>query len=242
MFSTYHLIAYGLFAAFVLLELLSRGGARAFPAMPLWKLRGLGFAALYFAISTYSPLLWDGLLGQHTLLAADQYPLWAQIVGGFFALQLAVYVWHRTMHNVDFLWRTFHQMHHSAERIDIWSAFYFSPLDMVGWSVITSLALVGGFGISGAAGFFIGIIAAFTALLQHANVKTPQWLGYIIVRPESHSAHHERGVHARNYCDLPLIDMIFGTFHNPKTFEGEVGFYDGASARVGDMLLGKKIA
>jgi hypothetical protein len=36
--------------------------------------------------------------------------------------------------------------------------------------------------------------------------------------------------------------MIFGTFHNPKVFDGEVGFYDGASRRVGDLLAGRLIA
>ena len=56
------------------------------------------------------------------------------------------------------------------------------------------------------------------------------------------SAHHERGVHARNYGDLPLFDMIFGTFHNPKEFVGEVGFFEGSSRKVGPMLIGKVIA
>ena len=36
--------------------------------------------------------------------------------------------------------------------------------------------------------------------------------------------------------------MIFGTYRNPEMFEGEVGFYDGASARVGDMLLGRDVS
>lgn len=240
MFTTYHLIAYGLFAAFAILELIAKG--RVFPAMPYWKLRGLAFTALYFAIGTFAPLAWDGFLGQHTLLHADTLPFWVQVAGGFVALQLGIYVWHRAMHNVDILWRTFHQMHHSIERVDIWSAFYFSPLDMIGWAAITSLALVGGFGVSGEAGFIVAVFTTFLAVLQHSNLKTPQWLGYFVVRPESHTAHHERGVHARNYCDFPLIDMLFGTFHNPKYFEGEVGFYEGASARMGDMLRFKKIA
>ena len=38
-----------------------------------------------------------------------------------------------------------------------------------------------------------------------ANVRTPQWLGYLVQRPESHSVHHQRGVHAYNYSDLPLF-------------------------------------
>ena len=32
-------------------------------------------------------------------------------------------------------------MHHSAERLDTWGAFWFSPLDMVGWTAVFSLSL-----------------------------------------------------------------------------------------------------
>jgi hypothetical protein len=43
-------------------------------------------------------------------------------------------------------------------------------------------------------------------------------------------------VHARNYADLPLFDLIFGTFYNPRDFAPQAGLYDGASTRVWDML------
>ena len=46
-------------------------------------------------------------------------PFWAQVAIGFLVLQFGVYWWHRTMHHSDTLWRVFHQMHHSAERVDI---------------------------------------------------------------------------------------------------------------------------
>lgn len=58
----------------------------------------------------------------------------------------------------------------------------------------------------------------------------------------AHAVHHERGSHAHNYCDLPFIDMAFGTYKNPETFEGVGGFYDGASSRVVDMLLGRDVS
>ncbi len=40
----------------------------------------------------------------------------------------------------------------------------------------------------------------------------------------------------------PLFDLLFGTFKNPKDFAAEQGFYDGASARVVDMLRGHDVA
>jgi sterol desaturase/sphingolipid hydroxylase (fatty acid hydroxylase superfamily) len=240
MIGLYHYIAAGLFAGFVLLELLLHG--RKFPPVARWRLKGTAFTLLYFAVATYAPLFWDGWLGQHRLFGADTLPLWAQIVGGFLALELGIYVWHRTMHNTPFLWRWFHQMHHSAERVDIWGALYFHPFDTIGWAFVGSLTLVLGFGVSAEAAIVVNVLATFYGLFQHANIRTPHWLGYIIQRPESHSCHHERGVHARNYSDLPLWDIVFGTFHNPKEFTGQVGFYDGGSKKLGPLLLGRLIA
>lgn len=241
MFSPYHLVVYALFAGFAALELTALGRGRNFPSMQRWRLQGVAFTVLYIAVATYAPLMWDGVIGAHSLMDASVLPLWAQIVGGFLVMQFFIYVWHRSMHGSDVLWRAMHQMHHSAERIDIWSAFLFHPLDMIGWALLGSLALVGGFGVSGEAGFWVALAATFCGMFQHSNLSTPRWLGYFITRPESHSAHHERGVHGRNYGDIPLFDIIFGTFHNPESFEGEVGFYDGASARKLDLLLGRKV-
>jgi sterol desaturase/sphingolipid hydroxylase (fatty acid hydroxylase superfamily) len=99
-----------------------------------------------------------------------------------------------------------------------------------------------GFGITAEAAIAINVFTTFLGMLQHANIRTPHWLGYLIIRPESHAAHHERGVHAFNYCDLPLWDMVFGTFKNPRRFEGEAGFWDGASSKMGLMLIGKELA
>jgi sterol desaturase/sphingolipid hydroxylase (fatty acid hydroxylase superfamily) len=79
------------------------------------------------------------------------------------------------------------------------------------------------------------------AIFQHANIKTPQWLGFIIQRPESHSIHHQKGVHAFNYSDLPIFDILFGTFRNPKEFIQEIGFYDGCSTKMKELLSFKDI-
>jgi sterol desaturase/sphingolipid hydroxylase (fatty acid hydroxylase superfamily) len=233
-------IALGLFAAFALLDLVA--GARIFPKIHNWRLKGIVFTALYFAVSVHAPLLWDGLLGQYRLVDATVLPLAVQVIGALLVVELGIYVWHRTMHGTDFLWRWFHQMHHSAERIDIWGAFYFSPLDMLGWAFLGSLCLVLGFGISGEAAVIVSLTVTFLSMFQHANIRTPHWLGYLIIRPESHTLHHRRGVHRYNYCDLPLWDMLFGTFRNPREAEFEAGFYDGASRKIGAMLTGKAIA
>lgn len=105
-------------------------------------------------------------------------------------------------------WRaSFHQLHHSAERLDTFGAFWFSPLDMIGWTVLSSLSLT----LLGLAPEAVVLFVYFTMLLsvfQHANIRTPHWLGYLVQRPESHSRHHARGVHTGNFGDLPRFKDI----------------------------------
>jgi sterol desaturase/sphingolipid hydroxylase (fatty acid hydroxylase superfamily) len=210
--------------------------ARVLPAVRGWRIKGALFLALALALSTVLPMLWDGFLGEHRLIDATGLGTWAGALYGFVMLELGVYVWHRALHRTA-LWRL-HQMHHSAERIDVWGALYFHPLDAAGFSFVYSFMLVMVTGVSAEAALIANLTATFCALFQHANIRTPRWLGYVIQRPESHAAHHERGVHAGNYSDLPLWDIVFGTFKNPERFTGQNGFYDGASARVPELLAG----
>jgi sterol desaturase/sphingolipid hydroxylase (fatty acid hydroxylase superfamily) len=76
-------------------------------------------------------------------------------------------------------------------------------------------------GLSAQAVTYFLYATMFLSVFQHTNVRTPQWLGYFVQRPESHSVHHGRGVHQYNHSDLPLFDILFGTFRNPKDFVRE---------------------
>ena len=145
------------------------------------------------------------------------------------------------MHKSNWLWRIFHQMQHSAEVVDSIGAFYFSPLDMIGFTLLGSMSLVVVVGVSPEAATYFLFISQFLAVFQHSNIKTPYWLGYVIQRPESHRVHHGKGIHQYNYSDLPIFDIVFGTFRNPRTDEIETGFYQGASNRVLEMLYFKDI-
>jgi len=229
----------GLYGALILLEAL-------FPARPLpqvkgWKIRALFVFICYFYASSYLPLLWGDALARYQLFNLEALNPWAAAAIAVLAYEFLVYVWHRTMHRVHWLWRAFHQMHHSAERLDSYGAFYFSPLDIVGFTMLGSLSLTV-VGLAPEAVTYFLYATMFLAIFQHTNVRTPQWLGYIVQRPESHSIHHARGIHQYNYSDLPLFDVLFGTFRNPKEFAREIGFYDGASAKLPQMLAFKDIA
>lgn len=216
--------------------------ARRFERVPFWKLKGAAFFMIYLLVSYHLPFVWDAFLAEHRLIDATGLGVGGGALVGLLALELGVYVWHRTLHAVPILWRCFHQTHHSAERVDIWGAMYFHPLDMAGFTAVTSLSLVGALGVVPEAAVIAGTLSTGLAIFQHANLRTPAWLGYLVSRPESHARHHERGVHAKNYSDLPIWDILFGSFENPKTWQGLAGFYSGASRRLGALLLGRDIS
>lgn len=218
-----------------------------FPAKPLprikhWKLRGMLSFIAFFYLSIYLPLLTDPILGKYQLLDLSFLGVIPGAVIGVLLYEFGLYVWHRALHSSDVLWKSFHQMHHSAERIDTYGAFFFSPLDMIGFTLLGSVCFAFGVGLSPQSITIVLLTTNFLAIFQHANIKTPRWLGYIIQRPESHSYHHAKGIHHNNYSDLPIFDILFGTFTNPETREHEAGFYDGASNRIPEMILFKDVS
>jgi sterol desaturase/sphingolipid hydroxylase (fatty acid hydroxylase superfamily) len=215
--------------------------ARRLPTIPGHRLRGVAALLIYFLVSSYLPFLLGPWLAQFKVADLTFLGTWAGGLAAFLVYQLFAYAYHRGLHRFDGLFRAVHQMHHSAERLDVPSAFLFSPLDMVGWTLVSTIALsIAGITPEATVVFLLG--GAFVSMFQHANVRTPHWLGYLIQRPESHSHHHARGRHAQNYADLPLIDLIFGTFVNPREFAEHTGYYDGASARVTEMLLMRDVS
>lgn len=233
-------ILFGAFAVFAAIDHL--GPARPLTRVRLWRLKGLLAAATYWAVAFYSPFLWSGLIGASPLIDGSAWPLWIAAPVALLAYQLGIYAWHRTLHASDFLWRRLHQTHHSAERIDIWGALYFHPLDVAAFTFVGSAMLTAGLGVAPEAVVFAFGVSTVCGLFQHCNLCTPKWLGYFVTRPESHALHHERGVHRFNYGDIPVWDMVFGTFRNPDDFPAATGFWDGASHRLGDLLIGRDVA
>jgi len=233
------LVLLGIYAVFVVWEALAPG--RLLPHVPGWRLRGFSVFVVYFYLSSYLPLLTDRYLAEAQLM--DLHELgWA---GGLVALVVydgLMYFWHRAMHRSEVLWRIFHQFHHSAERVDTAGAFYFHPADMVGWTLLGSIAGVLLLGLTPAATTVFLVAGMLMGVFQHSNIRTPRWLGYVIQRPESHTVHHGRGLHYYNFSDLPLFDILFGTFRNPVDYSMDTGFYHGASARVAEMLVFKDVS
>jgi sterol desaturase/sphingolipid hydroxylase (fatty acid hydroxylase superfamily) len=228
------LIALSIYALLIVWEALFP--AQQLPKVKNWKLKGLLSFTVYFFLSSYLPLITDPFLANYQLF--DLTGL-GNVGGGIlavFLIEFGIFIWHYAMHKSDFLWRVFHQMHHSAERMDTYGAFYFSIFDMIGFTFLGSICFALLIGVTPQAVTIMLLTTMFLAVFQHTNIKTPQWLGYLIQRPESHAVHHAKGIHKYNYSDLPVFDILFGTFKNPKEYVKETGFYPGASSKIFEML------
>lgn len=222
-----------------MLAIESLGTGRAWPPVRFWRTRGMAFFVLLMAINAVLPsLLPDGWRAQ-ALLPGAQLGVAGGLVAGFVVMTLVNALVHRAYHRFDPLWRWVHQLHHSAPRLDVSGAVLFTPQEMAIGVLLFQAVVVFGLGLDPLAAALLGYVLAFYGLFQHLNLRTPQWLGFLIQRPESHGVHHRRGLHGYNYADFPLWDMLMGTFRNPRAFNGEVGFEDGASPRVLPMMLGR---
>lgn len=222
-----------LFAAFHVAEAIAP--ARRRPRSIGWRLLGLVFFVAAGALFTNLPRLWGPFAAAHSLFDTSILGLWGALPAVVVA-NLLGYFLHRLRHS-PVLW-PLHRLHHAAERLDVSGAFMFHPLEVVMVALLFSVSSTLILGNSPEAAALAGAIGFFMACFQHANIRTPRWLGYIIQRPESHSVHHARGVHAFNYADLPVFDWLFGTFRNPATQEPDLGFFDGGARRIGTLLLG----
>ncbi|KZN31802.1 sterol desaturase family protein [Pseudoalteromonas luteoviolacea] len=175
-----------------------------------------------------------------SLLSLNSYNTFAQGTLGFLLTSFIAYWWHRAMHKSDFLWRIFHQLHHSPRRIEALTAFYLHPFDGVAATFLNALCCYLILGLNAYGTAISLIIAAVYNIFIHSDLKTRYWLGFIVQRPEMHRVHHKHMHHADNY-GLAIWDMLFGTFANPKEYVEKVGFDKAREARVYDMLKNKDV-
>ncbi len=220
---------------------------RLFPARPLphvkgWVAKSFPFFVMTGAINVLVPALIADLVGKVA------HPLDLRVLGlaaGMLvvvvASEVVTYGVHRALHRVPWVWRWTHQLHHSAERFDVAGSVYLHPFDVAVQAGAPTF-VVALLGVTPEAAALAGFVLFGLVIFQHLNVRTPRWLGWVVQRPEQHSVHHARGVHAYNYGNLAFMDLLFGTFRNPKSFAAEQGFWDGASAELVPMLLGRDVS
>ncbi len=194
-------------------------------------LNGFQLASVFIAGWT-----WDHAFQSWSLFRLDSLaaPLAGLLV---YVIQTFIYYWwHRWRHTVPWLWRVFHQVHHSPRRIEVLTSFYKHPFEIVANSLLTSSIVYTLLGAGLEAAAWNTLFSASAEFFYHLNMKTPVWVGYVIQRPEMHHVHHQRDRHSSNYGDLPLWDMLFGTYENPREFTAECGFDPALELELGAML------
>jgi sterol desaturase/sphingolipid hydroxylase (fatty acid hydroxylase superfamily) len=211
---------------------------RTWPQVSGWWLRAALLNGVEVASVFVAGVAWDKWFVAHRLWSAERLGVAGGAVAGYLAITFFYYWWHRWRHELGFLWRWFHQVHHSPQRIEVITSFYKHPFEIFANSVISSAILYLVVGVSPQSASHAVLLTGLAELFYHWNVKTPYWLGFIIQRPESHCIHHQEGVHSHNFADLPLWDMLFGTFRNPRTWEARCGFGPAKEPRLLEMLFG----
>lgn len=83
--------------------------ARKLPPVKNWKMRGLASFVVYFLLYSYLPLLWTEHLARYQLVDLTALGTWTGALVGLLVYEAGAYVWHRTMHGSNLLWRMFHQ-------------------------------------------------------------------------------------------------------------------------------------
>jgi sterol desaturase/sphingolipid hydroxylase (fatty acid hydroxylase superfamily) len=224
---------------FLVLERVFPG--RALPNSVGWYIRSISINLVQLGITLLTGKLWLTWFGNISLLnlSSSNAPILEGFTGWFLGT-FVFYWWHRLRHKNGF-WVVFHQIHHSASRIEILTSFYKHPIEILTNSFITALILFPILGVSLLASFWYNLFAATGEYFYHANIKTPKWLRYFIQTPELHSIHHQYGLHKYNFSDLPIWDRVFGTYKDTTSFTKRCGFPDGAEQQLGKMLIFKDV-
>ena len=167
-------------------------------------------------------------------------PIFLQLIVGFLLLDLMIWVWHRSSHKNQFLWR-FHQAHHSEKYLNSLSALRFHIGELLLSVIFKVLILV----VTGIPLWIFAVheiaITVF-AIFHHANVKlndtVEKYVRMILITPRMHYAHHSsiKQEHNSNYgVVFSWWDTIFSTIN--KKEPKEIGLSYTKKYRVWDFLI-----
>ena len=212
------------------------------PEVRTWPVRVLTINAVQLGVVLLAGITWEIWLSSWSVFHLSRYV--SPTVGALIAYFIATFIfywWHRWRHEVGVLWRLFHQIHHSPQRIEVITSFYKHPGEMIVNSIIGSLLVYTVLGLSLEAGALYTACTALGEFFDHTSVRTPRWIGYFFQRPEMHRIHHQHQRHKNNYGDIVWWDMLFGTYENPKEFLATCGFDDAKEQQLGGMLLYKDV-
>jgi sterol desaturase/sphingolipid hydroxylase (fatty acid hydroxylase superfamily) len=202
-----------------------------------WWARVILVNIAQLGIALLAGVTWDRWFQAWSLFSLrDHFNVAAQACIAYFISTFVYYWWHRARHDSRLFWLICHQLHHSPSRIEVVTSFYKHPVEITLNSLISASLVYTVLGCSLEAGTVYTFMTAVAEYFYHLNLRTPYWLGTLIQRPESHRIHHKYRHHSQNFADLPIWDMLFGTYCNPRDPIERCGYDDWREDRIEDML------
>jgi sterol desaturase/sphingolipid hydroxylase (fatty acid hydroxylase superfamily) len=144
------------------------------PRVRTWPFRVLAINAVQLGVVLVAGVTWERWLASSSLLHLSQ--RMSPVTGGVLAYFIATFVfywWHRWRHEHALLWRGFHQIHHSPQRLEVITSFYKHPGEMVVNSIIGSVLVYALLGLSPEGGGGLHALhGAGGVLLSHQRQDT----------------------------------------------------------------------
>src|SRR5437899_2071164 len=95
------------------------------PQVRTWPLRVILINVVQLGVVLLAGLSWERWLSAWSLFHLSRHmgPAFGGLLG-YLISTFVFYWWHRWRHEVDWLWRGFHQIHHSPARLEVITSFY----------------------------------------------------------------------------------------------------------------------
>jgi sterol desaturase/sphingolipid hydroxylase (fatty acid hydroxylase superfamily) len=214
----------------LLVELAQPG--RRWPKVVGWWTRALLLNCCQIAIVYLAGFLWDGWMAHHRLWSADGLGVAGGAVVGYLVITFLYYWWHYWRHRSPVLWRWFHQVHHSPQRIEVITSFYKHPLELIANGALSSAVLYLIVGLGPAAASQAVLLSGLAELFYHWNVRTPTGSASSSSGPKVTAQGHRRG-HRRIACAESFFrGQRFGNLLHPLFFGMEKKIRRGALGRA----------
>ena len=175
--------------------------------------QSLAYLSLTPSLVALEHTSWAG--GLRSAIASQ--PVLLQFFEIMFLTDLVQYWFHRSFHEVPWLWR-FHAVHHSAKCLDWMAGSRMHLFEIILLRAFTTMPMyLMGFAESALYGyiFFVYLSSVFV----HSNVRLSFGiLQYIIATPRFHHWHHgidKAAINVNYAVHFPLLDRIFGSYHFP---------------------------
>ncbi|MCI0408435.1 MAG: sterol desaturase family protein, partial [Acidobacteria bacterium] len=124
--------------AFLMMVCEATRPGRSWPRVAGWWLRAALLNGVQVGSVFVAGVAYDRWFAAHRPWSADGLGVAGGALAGYVAITFFYYWWHRWRHELGFLWRWFHQVHHSPQRIEIITSFYKHPVEIVANSLISS--------------------------------------------------------------------------------------------------------